>query len=610
MNRLKNILVHIDPSSTAYTDLYEAPIIVYDPETGVTTEENDNTFWEGAVGFEITRTHKLALDKPTVLVLIPTDVIFRGSAVWHTVKEEHDLALRSKQYCAAADASLRMLIPYVACENDILYNRGRPDEENGKFYMQIPGGEVLMRNGAFIDMRYPCDYELSGGRSARLKPSAERKSKELFLCIMVQVQLPKGRIKKATQMLTKTLPNMVDRFVQEHDISKLDAALDLAKRQYAIRQWLKNSRYCVFLANGSILPRNTEGNGPMQDAYPFISPAEDEIEIEGTRGMGIPKGVTVITGGGYSGKTTLLSAISAGVYDHCPGDGREFVMTDNSAMEISTEEGRSVQDIDIGMFMRWLPQNADTAHFSTHAASGSTSQAANIIEAIGYGCTLLLIDEDRSATNIMIRDAVMRKLIENEPIIPFTDRIRHLSEIQGVSSVLVIGGSSEYLGVADRVYMMQDYRLTNVTEQAKNVAPKNLTNETPLAYIRRSRLITGLDAHPFGSGSERLGYSRIGIMSFGEEDINLRVLNNAVTEEQRNAIAFILRQIAIRYVGKPFIRDEVVQSVFDAIEHDGLDAVYSSYFTQCGRFIDLPRTAEVAATIDRMRSIVLCQNTE
>ncbi len=174
---------------------------------------------------------------------------------------------------------------------------------------------------------------------------------------------------------------------------------------------------------------------PKRDAVLFHSVPEDEIEVCGIRGMGIRRGVTVITGGGYSGKSTLLEAISAGVYDHVAGDGRELCITDRTAMGISAEDGRSIKNVNIALFIRWIPGN-DTLH---------------------------LIDEDKSATNFMIRDALMRRLVKKEPITPFTERVRELYEQCGVSTILVIGGSGEYLSVADRVYLMEDYRIFDVT---------------------------------------------------------------------------------------------------------------------------------------------------
>lgn len=272
----------------------------------------------------------------------------------------------------------------------------------------------------------------------------------------------------------------------DFNTDKLKEALALASKQEDIREWLKNSNYCTFIANGSILPRLNGTDLPMMNAIPFQAPPEDEMEICGIKGMGIKRGITVITGGGYSGKSTLLDAISVGVYNHILGDGRELCITDDTAMTISAEDGRSVKKVNISPFIKWLPQG-DTMDFSTNHASGSTSQAANIMEAIDYGSKLLLIDEDKSATNFMIRDKMMKELIAKEPITPFTERIREIYSNCGVSTILVIGGSGEYLAVADRVYMMEDFRITNISDKSELIC--NKYNNKRKGYLYRRGLI-------------------------------------------------------------------------------------------------------------------------
>ena len=101
--------------------------------------------------------------------------------------------------------------------------------------------------------------------------------------------------------------------------------------------------------------------------------------------MGIRKGITLIVGGGYHGKSTLLKALEAGVYNHIAGDGREFVITDDTAFKLRAEDGRSITGVDISPFIKNLPNKKDTVHFSTEDASGSTSQAANLMEALESG---------------------------------------------------------------------------------------------------------------------------------------------------------------------------------------------------------------------------------
>lgn len=176
-------------------------------------------------------------------------------------------------------------------------------------------------------------------------------------------------------------------------------------------------------------------------------------------GMGIPKGVTLIVGGGYHGKSTLLKALEAGVYNHIAGDGREYTVTDDTAVKVRAEDGRSIHDVDISMFIRNLPNGKDTVHFVTQDASGSTSQAAGVAEAVEAQTKLLLIDEDTSATNFMIRDVLMQRVVHGsqEPIIPFIDRVRELYEKEGISTILVAGSCGSYFHKADLIIQMNRY---------------------------------------------------------------------------------------------------------------------------------------------------------
>ena len=253
--------------------------------------------------------------------------------------------------------------------------------------------------------------------------------------------------------------------------TNLRERLSVYKKQMTLRRFCKESGYVAFVADGSILPRKGDGEEPLETAVPFLSPERLRAEVpmeDGTTlsGMAIPKGITVITGAGFSGKTTLLEAIEAGIYNHVPGDGREFVVAEQSLAVTNAEDGRYVANEDISMFFSRIPFQ-DIRNFSTKHASGSISQAANIIEAVAGGSRLLAIDEDKSATNFMIRDALMRRIVKDEVIIPFTDRIRSIAEQKGVSTILVIGGSGEYLKIADTVILMQEYVAEDVTEEVK-----------------------------------------------------------------------------------------------------------------------------------------------
>lgn len=608
MKRLKQKILGMQADTKTYKEMYEGRMLVY-PCYGMGLdpfEDFDNTYYREEVAYRIEQTHKLALDKPTVVIAIPAE--FLG------IQEES---------VAGADFCLREFLPYIKELNEPLYNRNRPDREKGKYYCYRPGGEVLVRNAVFFAVCLRQDYVYKGSAAYQIPPE-EVGEPRLCLCLRIQVQLPEKNIRKTMRMLTETLPETVERYIAHFDRSGYLAALELAGLQNNIRMWLKESEYCAFLANGSILPREGGSDVPKRDAVLFVSVPEDEIEVCGIRGMGIRRGVTVITGGGYSGKSTLLDAISAGVYDHVAGDGRELCITDRSAAGISAEDGRSVKNVNITPFIGWIP-GKDTMHFSTERASGSTSQAANIMEAVAMGSTLLLMDEDKSATNFMIRDGLMRNLVKKEPIIPFTERVRELYEKCGVSTVLVIGGSGEYLSVADRVYLMEDYRIFDVTKEAQRLCEKRNQAEVPLpADWKQNRVLSaeGFSSFLWDTNAERLIVTGMGVIYLGEEAIDLRMLSGLITQAQRNAVGFLIRFMEISCKGFDALlyRTELpekeqrlnlqamVEEIYAKIQREGLECIFSNYFTECGRFLDLPRKEEVLAAIYRMRHVTFLED--
>ena len=588
MKRLKNLLLGMEPNTGTYIGMYEGPMLVI-PSIGSSYEDYDNTYYSNSIGFKVERTHRLALDKPTLILQIPTNLL---GIETYTI--------------AAADYCLRAFKPYIDNLNLELYNRSRPDKENGKYYLYNPGGEVLMRNTAYFRLCPQKDYENGTGNAVYLLNGKVPCPLQMCMCICMQVQLPYKKIRKTIQMLCRDLPDAVNKFVTQFDCKKLNAALELEEKQMAIRAWLKQSEYCTFIANGSILPRLKGTDLPMNSAIPFKSTPNAEIEVCGVRGMGIRRGVTVITGGGYSGKSTLLDAISAGIYNHIEGDGRELCITVDTAVTISAEDGRSIKNVNISPFIKWIP-GSNPRDFSSEHASGSTSQAANIMEAVNSGAQLLLIDEDKSATNFMIRDKMMKELIEKEPITPFTERVNELYQKQGVSTILVIGGSGEYLSVADRIYMMDDFLIQDVTIQSKQVCKQyGVVNNFPVPIqwsYHRTLLSHGFSSYPEGSGTERLEVSDMGFILIGDEIINIRTLHNVVTSAQITALGFILRQLEATNKEQEIDVEKCIDNLYEHIMKDGLDIIYSSFFTTCERFMDLPRKYEILAVINRMRKV-------
>ena len=602
MKRLKNKILSMEPNTTTYKAMYEGSMIIEDPAhpTMEPYVDYSSTYYNESIGFDISTTHKLAQDKPTVVISIPCATL------------GIDIPDKSTE-SVEADFCLRDFKKYIDELNAELYNRSRPDNENGKYYLCAPGGEIIKRNTAYFALCPQKDYTNGPGSKVYILSDGISRQPLMCLCIRVQVQLPKRNIKKTLRMLCKDLPDAVNRFIMNFDINTFMSATELAKKQSSIREWLKNSDYCAFVANGSILPRAKGTDLPMLDAIPFRSTPDDEIEICGVRGMGIKKGVTVITGGGYSGKSTLLDAISAGIYDHALGDGRELCITDESAVTISAEDGRSVKHVNISPFIKWLP-GGDTSDFSTDHASGSTSQAANIMEAVDCNAKLLLIDEDRSATNFMIRDRMMKELIEKEPITPFTDRVNELHKTHGVSTILVIGGSGEYLSVADKIYMMEDYLIHDVTDKSKNICNSyNVSTVLPSsANWQQCRALysDGFSSYPDGRGSERLEVSDMGFIIIGDETIDVRGIHDIVSPRQLDTLGFMLRYLEITNNDRKIDIEKKINDMYERIGREGIDFLYSPFFTTCERFLDLPRKQELMALINRMRKINMLKESD
>ncbi|MTI84586.1 MAG: ATPase [Firmicutes bacterium] len=426
--------------------------------------------------------------------------------------------------------------------------------------------------------------------------------------------------KEAASMFFDVLPQVVNMSLmyQNLDGQRLKKHVEIAEDQDFMRRELAKRDLETFIGNGAILPRESGiSDRPLKDekVVPFRSPQELEVSFKlpngGTvTGMGITSGVTLIVGGGYHGKSTLLRAIERGVYNHIPGDGREMVVTNEGAVKIRAEDGRSVTKVDIGAFISELPYEQDTSVFSSDNASGSTSQAANIVEALEVGSDLLLLDEDTSATNFMIRDGRMQLLVakENEPITPFIDRVCELSDRFGVSTILVVGGSGDYFEVADRVIMMHKYSPRDVTTEAKRIAKSHQSERTAevkcqlTAVRKRAPEPQSFKLDPKGKVKAK-GLNNI---IFGRADIDLTQVEQLVDSSQTNAIAEILRYCAIQYVDGERQISEIIDKVLDDIDTNELDVI-SPFRGQHPGDLALPRKHEIAAAFNRFRKLRIVQ---
>jgi predicted ABC-class ATPase len=418
----------------------------------------------------------------------------------------------------------------------------------------------------------------------------------------------------AKKVLLEELPEVVSRGLMPApeggvDVERARLHIETVEDADHLRGQLTKLGLVAFVSDGAVLPRESGASDrPLRGgAVPFGSPVEYRVEVElpnegFVSGMGVPEGVTLVAGGGFHGKSTLLSALSWGVYDHVPGDGRELVVARGDAVKVRAEDGRSVSGVDISAMIGELPGGRSTKDFSTPNASGSTSQAANIAEAVEVGTSLLLVDEDTSATNFMIRDERMRELVRREPISPFIDLVRPLHRSLGVSTVVVVGGVGDYLDVADRVILLEDYAPSDATPRSREVTRK-FPPRAPLAerevFEPRERAI---DTSSIDLRQRKRQTARgrgLHTIELGSERVDLSYLEQLAEAGQTEAVARIIREWAaageVRRVG------ELVREALASLSEKGLDSL-GTYRGHPGE-MSLPRAQELAATINRIRPL-------
>lgn len=419
------------------------------------------------------------------------------------------------------------------------------------------------------------------------------------------------------KMLFDILPDCVRKslYYANIDKEKLKKAIWLCEDQQYIRENLYKNGLCAFIADGSILPRESGvSEKPMKDAVTFQSPESLKTTLNlphrgEITGMGIPKGITLFVGGGYHGKSTILQALQNGVYNHVAGDGREFVITDSSAFKLRAEDGRSITGVDISPFIKNLPNKKDTVHFSTEDASGSTSQAANLMEALESGSELILIDEDTSATNFMVRDGLMTQVITpgEEPITPFISRVRGMYEELGVSSVIVAGSSGAFFHKADTIIQMKEYVPIDITKRAKqaaeeydNGAKADVEDHVQFPNFNRKRCPS---PDMTLRKEDRIKIKTMGTseLSLAKESVELRYLEQLKDQEQTAALAYLLKYAQLKMMdGKKEIK-QMIDMLDEQLDKKGLESLFEhgDVSSQLAR----PRKQEIAACINRYRRL-------
>jgi predicted ABC-class ATPase len=499
----------------------------------------------------------------------------------------------------------RALCDYLTRQLDrACYQQSKPmgTGNSGQFSACRAGQEILDRTAVQIF----CDPDqTAAGSTLELR---------FFLGLPAQGRRALGRA--AIALIYDRLPQIIEKsaYFANLDADAIRQQVETAEDADALRSQLVDRGLVAFVADGSILPRRSGiDDRPLTEAaITFRSPESRRVRFTCPNcgeisGMGIPAGITLIVGGGYHGKSTLLEAIERGVYDRIPGDGREFVVTEASAMKIRAEDGRSVAGVWLEPFINHLPYGKSTRAFSTENASGSTSQAASIIEALEVGTRVLLIDEDTSATNFTIRDRRMQALIakDREPITPLIDRVRQLYDEHGVSTILVMGGSGDYFDVADTVIELTDYVPSDATDRARAIAAQFATGRQtealePFGTIPARHLQpTSIPTHPKAHGLDWKARSANAI-EIAKEPIDLSAISQIVDVAQARAIASAIVFMRDHVLdAAPLTLAAAIEQVMAVIDREGLDGI--SVFPQ-GDLAEF-RAIDLAAALSRLRTL-------
>ncbi len=521
----------------------------------------------------------------------------------------------------AAPSSLHVELP--------LKKAGFPEKYLEKRHTKTALEDLILRSFSKALDQYSFKAKGSGKSglisTSRPGPEIMRRTAVEFnniaLLVRFEVGFPaNGRTINAQELekiLLEFLPQIVKTclFYQSWEKAKIQDCYELAENQQRIREVLEERKLVAFCANGSILPRKSGvSSQPLKDAIEFQSPESMEISIDlpfgnSIRGMGIPEGVTLIIGGGYHGKSTLLQALEQGVYNHVKGDGREYVITRADALKLRAEDGRAVSHLDLSLFIHDLPNGKDTHCFSTEDASGSTSQAAGVLEGMEAETSCFLIDEDTSATNFLVRDAFMQRVVsgDQEPITPFIARVRDLYEKVGISTILVAGSSGAFFHVADTIIQMDAYRPKDVKMSVEALLPEYppadlCSNAEPFTLPTEKRMFVmerKIKRHGRGEREERIKTKVMGTDGFSIEHniVDLRCVEQLIDTEQTAALAAILKHI-VKKGSICMEMQELVAEINTLLKKKGMAAFVEGALS-CG--YAYPRKEEIYLMLNRFR---------
>lgn len=461
----------------------------------------------------------------------------------------------------------------------------------------------------------------AGGQEVLERSSCTVSGEDGAVTLRLGVALPgRGRridALEAERLLCQVLPGAAERALR---YSALDGSMagevrgfvETVEDSVALRGALGGLGLVGFIADGAVLPRRSgvddrpAGGGGV---VPFAAPEELRVTVAlphagEVTGMGVPEGVNLVVGGGFHGKSTLLRALETGIWDHVPGDGRELVVSRAETVKLRAEDGRRVERVDVHAFVDHLPDGSDTGDFSTDNASGSTSQAASLCEAVEAGARVLLIDEDTAATNLMIRDARMQALVakDREPLTPLVDSIRSLHRDHGVSTVLVMGGSGDYLEIADRVVMLDAYRPSDVTERAREIAAvptgRRAEAESFPGVVARIPDPSSLDAEV--RGRARIRARGEDVLSFGDHEVDLRAVEQISDPRQVTGIGLALELMVRR--GLVDGRRTLAEAL-DLLDAELTTEATATLLTVRDEDFAVPRRFETASALNRVRGL-------
>ena len=378
-----------------------------------------------------------------------------------------------------------------------------------------------------------------------------------------------------------------------------------------IRRLLPTRGWVSFVAEQSHLCRVNHGDTPdmhrtqtlrVDDA---LAKSLDLPKAGAVRGFGVPSGLTVILGDAYSGRVELMRAMSAGIYNHVRGDGREQVITVPDAVYLKAEAGRSVRRVDLSAFLRDAGDE-NSPVFSSPNADVFASEAAATVEALEAGARALLFDESDSSPEFLARDPRLAGLTPpaEQRITPLSAIARRMVDQLGVS--VVVAGTvtvTDFIPVADTVLRIANFKVYDVTKEAKKLVTAVPAPSAPInvaSMVERSRSIVPSSIDPSAGRSDFLiEADDIHSLRFGREKIDLSSVEQLADVDQTRTIGRILYYAKTRYM------EEVrpIREILDAIDHDlsseGLETLTRTLQGDLAR----PRRYEIAAALNRLPSL-------